>query len=150
MSQSAIDMMWKTVENHNEEIQEFLTKGIQTKNTSSLLFLCLKIVLVESLYNDRYKKYKPKRYNNSDFIDLTIETMINKYNSMESKQEDIREIAWGHIRSRSSDLISLYRKIQNPCFDILEEDEKSMLLQCSAVVLVELLLKNKKLLILEG
>ena len=127
------------------------------KDVHDLYFKSLKLIILDLGTNkDIYKDYPPNIYSEEDFVDMIIESIGEKVPDDDKLKEneiynnEIRAIAWGHIKTKYKEMLSLLRNLsKEEIYDIRNEDIH-LLRECLTVIFVESLLRKRELQLLEN
>lgn len=152
---SISDKLWMDIKTHIDEVKNFLTTKICTDNTPILLHVALRIVISELLLEaDKYEAYSAQLYEEEDFVDMVIESIVYKWPSekeeVKSKKyiEDIRKIMWGHIKKHYALMTDLVIRINDDSWTVSDKN-MNLMIECLTVVYVECLIRDRELRFLE-
>ena len=156
------DKLWgetqEYVFKHMPEINDFLRKGVCTKDTTRhFLFDSLSLVISELKTNkDKYPAITIKEEN---WVDITIESIgeevppLTDFDASIEYIENFRSLIWGYIRNHEQILTLIFwrssRKKKKELIPFVDEPFLSFLIKCATLVYCECFLRKLEELVLQ-
>ncbi len=149
--------MWVIIKKNMSKIGSFLRDPQKSSDKVGFFIIAYRLVLSELVLNSEgYNKYCAKEYSEEDFVDMVIESIALKIPEIEDTEgnekyiEEIRNITWGHIKSRIlrfSDMLS-FGDVETMKKEFTPED-MDVFMECLTVIWVECVLRLRETQILE-
>lgn len=153
--------MWEEIKNNHSHIKDFLFEQLVCEKIQEVMATSIRLIISELIVNaDFYKKYPSHDYKEKDFVDMVMQTVINKnididddknIKKMEKHIDKSRKLIWGYIKSHMVDIKILIENImkKDNSFHIAEDKHIKTIMDCLAVVWMESLLRKIEGILLE-
>jgi hypothetical protein len=142
------DKLWPIFKNRLQDIKNYLTGKDIPQDINELLFFSYGLVMGElSTNKEFYDNYPPKRFTDEEFVDLVIESMshfdIKVKQKEESYIEDLRQIAWGYVKSYHEGMSKLLNKCGKKDYFFTKKDVELFVISL-ATVYIECVIRNQE------
>ena len=151
-----INKGWQEIRERQNELKDLLFGEGDVKNHGLLLHKSLQLVLGELLlHKEKYKKFPIKRYSEEDFVDMVIQSFNQETPSLDDVEgnkeyiESIREIMWGHIKSKHIKLWRFLAFLDMESQANITSEQIEMLMDCAVIVFVESIIREREIQLLE-
>jgi len=150
---------WELMRVHMGDIGEFLSTREQTPEIPNLIAISVKLVLSELVTNfQKYEKYPARIYSDEEFVDMVIESMIEKIpdikdvKATEKYIDEQRKIIWSHIKIHAKRIAEILVAMADPneVDNAVKEEDGHIFMECLTVVWVECLLRDREMRMLEN
>ena len=149
--------LWNHIDENLEGIREYLLGECQRENANIFLYYALKLVAIELMLNKKnYDAFPALKYSKEDFVDIIIECIAEvpttgNIEDYKKKHNDCRKIAWGYIKSKYEDVLTVIENMHSSLStsEKLNEKAVNLMYECLTVIYTEALIRRNELIILE-
>lgn len=140
---------WVRIKQHVEAMSAYMRRGeildgYSKEDILSLMLESLTIISGEMLNPlSTLRKYEPKNYTDSDYVDMVIDNISEEMPSLDDKEgitswiERFRVDMWGHVNYHANKYVKLYGEQKDPEKQSEPEEFIFELKECMVVVMIE-------------